>query len=70
MHDARRHPDNRRAGEAGRRRAVQLLRAVRAGKIAEPPRCGPFRAWKPSDLPRVVEGLRRAGYLKAAPAPG
>ena len=48
----------------------QLLRAVRAGKIAEPPRCGPFRAWKPSDLPRVVEGLRRAGYLKAAPAPG
>jgi hypothetical protein len=46
----------------------QLARAVRAGHIAEPPRCGPFRAWRPADLDRVFEGLRRAGHLKAAPA--
>jgi hypothetical protein len=41
----------------------QLARAVRAGHIAEPPRCGPFRAWRPTDLDRVRAGLVAAGYL-------
>jgi hypothetical protein len=41
----------------------QLLRTVRAGHVAEPPRCGPFRAWRRSDLDRVRAGLIAAGYL-------
>lgn len=44
-----------------------LRAAVRRRFIDPPAKVGPTWAWRPEDLARVRDGLRRAGYLPAEP---
>ena len=41
----------------------QIVAAIKRGFVDEPPRFGRWRAWRRADLPRVREGLVRAGFL-------
>ena len=40
-----------------------LRAAIRRGFIAAPGKVGPMMLWAAADYPRVIAGLRRAGYL-------
>ena len=41
-----------------------VLRAVKAGMVPEPPRCGPFRCWREADVESVRAAMVQLGYLE------
>jgi hypothetical protein len=50
-------------------KAWQVRRVFESGLIAEPEtRLGSYRMIRPSDIPRLEDALRRAGYLPTEPA--